>query len=255
MENYFDELAAANAPEDAQEDRQEDETTAAGLTSSPADPTEGQAAYTPVQLKECCQELLRVGLLEASSKPNLYRAAVTHTTELNTILEPFDLALRVDDIRGLAFLIVSRQIFTNDEDEWSHPLLRKQRLTLEQSLLLALLRQHYVVYEQEAGIGGGDAKVALEELLPPLRLYLGELGSDQREHSRLRGLLEQLRAHGVVSEVTPHDQVAIRPIIAHLANPENLVSLVQALRAKSNNALESNAVATDETGEAKHDPA
>ncbi len=252
MGNVFDELALRREPEDADE---QDGNVVAEVPSPTAENLEDQASYTPVQLRECCQELLRVGLLEASAKPNLYRIAITQTTALNTIFEPFDLALRVDEIRGLAYLIISQRIFADDEDEWSHPLVRKQRLTLEQSLLLALLRQHYVVYEQEAGIGGGDAKIALEELLPQLQLFLGALGSDQREQSRLRSLLEQLRAHGVVSEVNQHDQVSIRPIIAHLANPENLVSLLQALKAKSRSAQEDGANGLEEANEVNHDDA
>jgi len=240
--NIFDELAANGEAEDLGEQEED----APAVAHSPISETpDDQASYTPIQLRECSQELLRVGLLEASAKPNLYRVALTQTAALNTIFEPFDLALRIDEIRALAFLIVPQRVFAEGESEWSHPLVRKQRLTLEQSLLLALLRQQYVVYEQEAGIGGGDAKVALEELMPQLQLFLGALGSDQREDTRLRTLLEQLRAHGVVSEISKHDQVSIRPIIAHLANPENLVSLLQALKAKSRSAQEGSAIESE----------
>jgi hypothetical protein len=59
---------------------------------------------------------------------------------------------------------------------------------------------------------------------------MGDLGSDAQEQKRLRNLLEQLKGHGVVSEVDEHDRIAIRPIIAHLANPENLQNLLQAFR-------------------------
>jgi len=187
-------------------------------------------AITSRQVKDTCQELLKLGLLEAARKPNLYRIATNHAADIDRILEPLDLALKIDDVRGLAFLVVAQPLFVEAEDEWSHPLVRRQRLTLEQSLLVALLRQHYVAHEQESGIGAGDAQVALEDLLPQLQLYLGNLGSDAREQQRLRTLLEKLKPHGIVSEVDSHDQVAIRPIIAHLANPDNLQSLLQALR-------------------------
>ena len=46
----------------------------------------------------------------------------------------------------------------------------------------------------------------------------------------MRHLLEQLKGYGVVSEVDRHDQFSIRPIIAHLANPENLTGLLVAFR-------------------------
>ncbi len=41
----------------------------------------------------------------------------------------------------------------------------KQRLTLEQSLLLAILRQQFALHEQEYGVGQAVAKIAIDELL------------------------------------------------------------------------------------------
>jgi len=109
---------------------------------------------------------------------------------------------------------------------------RRQRLNLEQSLLIAILRQHFIVHEQEAGVGAGEAIVTLDDLLPRLRDFLGDVGSDAHEDKRLRNLLEQLKVHGIVSEIDSSDQVVIRPIIAHLASPENLQNLLHALKAQ-----------------------
>ena len=183
-------------------------------------------------------ELLKYGLLEESAKPNLYRLLRLHRDVLDAALALFDLALRVDEVRGLAFVVVAGG-FDGDEDEWSHPLVRRQRLTLEQSLLLAILRQQFVAHEVEAGVGAGGAQVALEDLLPHLQAYLGDLRSDALERKRLLALLEQLKGHGIVSDVDQQERVTIRPIIAHIANPENLTGLLQALR--------------EAAGEAEHD--
>lgn len=230
MASIFDALTAADelaATGDSSSRYREEDVPVPSPAQAGA---ESGLAITPRQVKDTCQELLKLGLLEAAKKPNLYRIATTHAADIDRILEPLDLALKIDDVRGLAFLVVAQPLFLEAEDEWSHPLVRRQRLTLEQSLLVALLRQHYVAHEQEGGIGAGDAQVALEDLLPQLQLYLGNLGSDAREQQRLRTLLEKLKPHGIVSEVDPHDQVAIRPIIVHLANPENLQSLLQAFK-------------------------
>jgi len=51
-----------------------------------------------------------------------------------------------------------------------------------------------------------------------------------QDRKRLLELLEKLRAHGVVSEVDAQDQLTIRPMIVHLANPENLQALLVHLR-------------------------
>lgn len=189
---------------------------------------------TDKRLREAAQELLRYGLLEESQKPNLYRVAISHLGSLNNILEPFDFLAEVDEIRGLVFLVVRKQDDTGEFDEWSHPLVRKQRLTLEQSLLVAILRQYFIAYEQEAGTGASQAIVAVDELIPQLQVYLGDTGSEAKERNRVLQLLDQLKGHGLVSSPDTHDRITIRPMIAHLANPENLEALLQWLRSKVN---------------------
>jgi hypothetical protein len=190
-------------------------------------------SYTPRQIKDATLELLKYGLLESSSKPNLYRTAVIHSADVIRILEPLDLSMRIDEVRGLVYILVAQSQTEPTDDEWSHPLVRRQRLNLEQSLLIAILRQQFVAHEQEAGLGATDALVDLDDILPQLQTYLGSLGSDALEQKRLRNLLEQLKGYGLVSEVDRNDQFSIRPIIAHLANPENLTSLLHAFRGQS----------------------
>ncbi|WJQ52363.1 DUF4194 domain-containing protein [Pseudomonas aeruginosa] len=184
---------------------------------------------TPQRVREAVQEMLKYGLLEDSHKPNLYRSALTNIEVVDRILEPLDLAMGVDEVRGLVFVTV-RQGEVAEQDDWSHPLVRRQRLNLEQSLLIAILRQHFIAYEQESGTGASQALVAVDELIPQLQVYLGELGSEAKERNRIITLLDQLKGHGLVSALDAHDRVIIRPIITHLANPENLQALVVWLR-------------------------
>lgn len=184
---------------------------------------------TPQRVREAVQEMLKYGLLEESHKPNLYRSALTNIEVVDRILEPLDLAMGVDEVRGLVFVTV-RQGEVAEQDDWSHPLVRRQRLNLEQSLLIAILRQHFIAYEQESGTGASQALVAVDELIPQLQVYLGELGSESKERNRIITLLDQLKGHGLVSALDAHDRVIIRPIITHLANPENLQALVVWLR-------------------------
>jgi hypothetical protein len=237
--NIFDRLTTR--PESVETvDSIDQETLGIGPTASPElnasrdldrdAASAGPVSYTPRQVKDAALELLKYGLLEEQRKPNLYRTALAEHEALGRVLEPLDLAMRVDEIRGLAYIVVADQVFDSVEGEWSHPLVRRQRLNLEQSLLIAILRQQFVAHEQQAGVGSTEALVALEDLLPQLQLYLGDLGSDAQEERRLRNLLEQLKVHGIVSEPDEHNRVAIRPIIAHLASPENLQNLLGAFR-------------------------
>ena len=175
-----------------------------------------------------------MGLLEQAAKPQLFRQLLTEQARVNALLEPLDLRLRVDDVRGLALVAVAADFAgeAEDDDEWTHPLVRRQRLTLEQSLLLAILRREFLQREQEGGIGR-PVQIAVDSLLPQLEIYLGSTGSDMQERKRLAALLEHLRGHGVVSDVDAQERITIRPMIAHLANPENLQALLTQLRALS----------------------
>lgn len=227
MSNIFDDITGAGAEHPSGDEADEDTT---GATT----PNEAATAHTSREIKGAAQELLKFGLLEADRKPNLYRTVTTYHARINDILEPLDLHLQVDDVRGLAFVTVAGNVFGSanetaegTEDDWSHPLVRRQRLTLEQSLLVAILRQMYLAYEQEAGVGASGAVVSLDELWSSLQLYVGSSGSDARDEKRLRNLLEALRTHGIVSEIDEKNQVSIRPIITHLANPESLHALLE----------------------------
>ena len=204
---------------------------AAPAPEPPPEPAPEAAPATPQPLRRALQELLRNGLLEQTAKPQLFRHIASSTARVNALLEPLDLQVRVDDLRGLAYVAVapSWQAEDADDDEWTHPLVRRQRLTLEQSLLLAVLRREFLQREQEGGLGVA-VQLGLDGLLPQLEIYLGATGSDMQDRKRLLELLDKLRAHGVVSEVDAQDQLTIRPMIVHLANPENLQGLLAHLR-------------------------
>lgn len=235
MTGIFDHLASSNDDKKTDEevqsiDKHNNETEAIESSSSP----DAGLQYTQKQVKEVGQQLLKYGLLESTNKPGLYQAVLTHQQKLNDIFEPLDLAIKIDDIRGLAFVVVvDGDNDCEEDDQWSHPMVRRQRLNLEQSLLIAILRRHFVAHELEAGVGDSTAVIHLDELLPDLKTYLGELGSEIREEKRLRHLLEQLKGYGVVSDVNEHEQVTVRPLIAHVANPDNLKNLLTAYARES----------------------
>lgn len=192
------------------------------------------APSTLLEAKKATQELLKYGYLEEAESPELFRTIIIQGNRIKTILEPLDLELRLDDHRGIAFLSVAQSAYGDADDggAWTHPLIRRQRLTLEQSLVAALLRQAFVIHEQEAGVGRGPFKIAVDELLPQFLTYFGDSGSDAKNESRLLNLLDQLKPHGIVSEVDKNQEVAIRPLIAYLADPESLGALLRALQAQ-----------------------
>lgn len=224
MAGFFDRLRNENSPAP-------DET---GLNDNDTDPrgTENllhNEVRTGKKIREATQELLKYGLLEEATKPNLYRTALTHPEEVSQILEPLDLAIGIDDIRGVLYVKV-RLDEMSEQDDWSHPLVRRQRLNLEQSLLVAILRQHFIAWEQESGTGAEQAQIAIDDLLPQLQLYLGDPGSESKERTRLITLLDQLKGHGLVTAPDAHERIVIRPIVAHLADPASLNTLLAWLK-------------------------
>ena len=235
--DIFDRIAAqASAPLliDAQP---KDELSAHTEQAPEAQNTSDSPTRTPQAVRKALQYVLANGWLESATKPHMFRLIAAQMAQLDVLLEPLDLQVVVDDVRGLAFLAVvpgyeNDEADESEQDDWTHPLMRRQRLTLEQSLLLAILRREFLQREQEGGIGR-PVQIAVDSLLPQLEIYLGSTGSDMQERKRLAALLEHLRGHGVVSDVDAQERITIRPMIAHLANPENLQALLTQLRALS----------------------
>jgi len=225
-DDYFD-SRIGHRPEE--EEPLIDDTPEASGTAKDLPPADDGPAETPRTLKAAVQELLRVGLVEQAAKPNLYPRLLRDREAATAILEPLDFQLRLDEIRGLAFLEPTPSGNDSDDDAagaWNHPLVRRQRLTTEQSLLLAILRQVHMAYEQDCGIGAGETSVDVDELRAQFDLYLGATGSDQRDHSRVLKVLEQLYRHGAVSQPDKENRVRIRPIVVHLAEPNQLALLL-----------------------------
>lgn len=220
---FFDKLTASDA----------DDVASPRASIDSADRGAEPVSEASRVVRDAALELLKHGVIEEARKPNIYRILRTNADAVGRILQPLDLRLCMDEIRGIVFVAVAASAAEATDDEWSHPLVRKQRLTLEQSLLVAILRQQFVAYELDAGVGAGDARVAIDDLLPHLQVFLGDLGSDSQEKRRLMTVLEGLKGYGLVSDIDEHERVTIRPLIAHLANPENLQNLIQALRVAS----------------------
>lgn len=228
--DIFDRMAAQGASAQAEQSLSKEELPAlveSGIATQ-------STSRTPPNVRQALQFLLAHGWLESATKPKLFSLIAAQTTLLDALLEPLDLRVVVDDVRGLAFLAVVPDYAgdgtdESEQDDWTHPLMKRQRLTLEQSLLLALLRREFLQREQESGTGTA-VRITVDSLLPQLETYLGATGSDMQERKRLGQLLENLRTHGMVTEVDAQDCITIRPMIVHLLNPENLQTLLLRLR-------------------------
>lgn len=198
--------------------------------------------------KKALQELMRKGWLEQHEKPEMYAQLMINLEQVNHHLSIFDLVARIDETRGLIYTLVKFDEDRVSEDSsvdnligitkpsniieqeaWSHPFVRRQRLTLEQSLLLAILRQRFVEVEQQQGIGHQAIYVDLDDLIGQFFVYLQSSGSERKDEERIILLLKQLAEHGIVGKVNEQGRVLIRPLIVHLANPESLALFLMQL--------------------------
>lgn len=230
MSNVFDQMAAG--ADDNPPPNLHSPVESSVLSQPDSDPGTARVA---MDVRQAVQELLRQGYVEESRKPDIFRKTIIHESEIKSVLDPLDLSIKLDTHRGIALVVVrndqDREAASDDaaDDEWSHPLIRRQRLTLEQSLLIAILRGVFVLHEQESGVGQKPATMVVDDLLPQYLTYIEDSGSDARNETKLRSLLEQLKGYGIVSEVDAKQEFTIRPLIAHLANPESLAALLQTM--------------------------
>lgn len=225
MPSIFDELTSKSASQDEFDQGIEQEPDTAEPVEELIENIDDELRTTRV-IREVVQKLFKNGDIEEVEDPGLYRAAVANAELVERILEPFDLNIQLDELRGLAFITV-RQEPNDTADGWTHPLVRRLTYTLEQTLLIALLRQHLIAFEMESGVGAGVAQMTVDDVVTQLHAYLGEPGSDLKDRGRATSLLEQLKNHHLVTTIDSKDRFTIRPLIAHVANPENLTTLIR----------------------------
>lgn len=226
MPSIFDELTGRpGEDEDRDEDSDLEPELDDDLENDESD-LEGDDLRTPRVVREVVQELFKNGFIEEADYKRLYRAALANAEQVEQIFEPFDLEIQYDEFRGLAFVRVRRESGEIAEG-WTHPLIRRHPFNLEQTLLIAVLRQHLIECEMESGVGAAIHQMTVDDVITQLRAYLGEPGADFKDRQRAVKLLIQLRSHHLISMSEHSDHFTIRPLIAHVANPENLAALLQ----------------------------
>lgn len=246
MPSIFDDLTRKPEDEQPPQDGADQEQDAAQPDSDFFTALDDELRTTR-RVREVVQQLYKNGDIEEAEDSGLYRAAVANADLVERILEPFDLGIQLDELRGVVFIKV-RQEPGDTSDGWTHPLVRRHCFTLEQTLLIALLRQHLIAFEMESGVGAGLAQMTVDEVVTQLHAYLGEPGSDLKDRSRAMNLLEQLKNHHLVTTIDSSDRFTIRPLIAHVANPDNLSALIRWLGSYGTTLDRSNR--SDEEGEA-----
>jgi len=90
-----------------------------------------------LDVKAAVQELLKAGFIGSDRKPAIFAKTMRLRNEINAALEPLDLTLKLDEIRGLAILCIAETAAANPDEEWNHPLVRTRSGTTLSSVASA----------------------------------------------------------------------------------------------------------------------
>ena len=115
--DIFDRIAASAATPQAANELSKEELPALDHQGLEAKNASTKDARTPPSVRRALQHLLAHGWLESAAKPQWFRLIAAQTTLLDALLEPLDLRVVVDDVRGLAFLAVVPDYAGDDADE------------------------------------------------------------------------------------------------------------------------------------------
>ncbi|MDB5341311.1 MAG: hypothetical protein JWN70_6930 [Planctomycetaceae bacterium] len=152
MTNFFDRLVSPDAQhhDPIESSPDDDLQQTVDDVASTAEPS------TAADVKRVAQELLKHGFLEESHKRELFRCAIAYEYEINVVLEPLDLEIRLDPHRGIAFLVVAPAAYTASDSDAavSEPVIATEELPefldqSEKALYQILLRSSRGRLEQE----------------------------------------------------------------------------------------------------------
>ena len=110
MSNIFDSMLSGESSEknlQVSDSQNENDHNNKGQVETPSAATvsPSENSNTPRDVKEATQELLRYGHIDETRKADLFQKASIHSAAIGAALESLDLSLRLDEHRGVAFLL------------------------------------------------------------------------------------------------------------------------------------------------------
>lgn len=187
------------------------------------------AGRLPAEARRALVELMRQGVVVAESRRLVFDALCAHRALVADHLADMYLRMLIDEPAGLALLLNAQPAGGSDADEEDvAALISRRTLTVYDTLLLIVLRKHFLDRET-----AGDARIRIdvaqvESLLMPFLPLTGSTTSDRR---RLNGAVESMKRRKILSAVRGEDErVEISPVIRYVVNAEYLEHLVQEYR-------------------------
>lgn len=193
--------------------------------ASEANPEDDALDAETTRYREALQRLISSGVIYESRHSELYQALLANKSQIRSTLRELGLRMTVDDSFGL---IILRLPVSDDieEDEGAHPLVRRRRLTLLDSLVALVLRDHYMTREN---VGDRTVVIDVEQLEDALRAFLPIFGSETILRKRITGAIKRFKDYNILASLPGSDnEFEVTPVIRIVVNAD----MLQGLRAE-----------------------
>lgn len=182
----------------------------------------------PAEARRALVELMRQGVVVAESRRLVFDALCAHRTLIADHLADMYLRMLIDEAAGLALLLNAQPGGSDDEEEDVAALISRRTLTVYDTLLLIVLRKHFLDRETAGDIRIRIDMSQIEALLTPFLPLTGSTSSDRK---RLNGAVEGMKRRRILNVVRGEDErVEISPIIRYVVNAEYLEHLLDEYR-------------------------
>lgn len=185
------------------------------------------AGRLPAEARRALVELMRQGVVIAESRRLVFDALCAHRTLIADHLADMYLRMLIDEPAGLA-LLLNAQPGGDDDAEDVAALISRRTLTVYDTLLLIVLRKHFLDRETAGDIRIRIDLAQLEALLMPFLPLTGSTSSDRK---KLNGAVDGMKRRKILSAVRGEDErVEISPVIRYVVNAEYLEHLLEEYR-------------------------
>lgn len=212
------------------------------------------AGRLPAEARRALVELMRQGVVVAESRRLVFDALCAHRTSISDHLADMYLRMLIDEPAGLALVLNAQPARSDDDEEDVAALISRRTLTVYDTLLLIVLRKHFLDRETAGDIRIRIDMAQIEALLMPFLPLTGSTSSDRK---KLSGAVEGMKRRRIVTAVRSEDErVEISPVIRYVVNAEYLEHLLQEYRRLAEEAragIETPSRGTDAAAESNDD--
>lgn len=178
-------------------------------------------------------ELMRQGVVMAESRRLVFDTLCRHQDDIRSHLANMYLRMQIDEPAGLVLLLQGEPDTETDSDatqseEEAPALISRRLLSLYDTLLLLVLRRHYLDRET-----AGDSRITIEldQIAERLIPFLPLTASQSQDRKRLNGSIEQMKKRRILAAVRGEaDRFEITPVIRYAVSAELLERLLSEYR-------------------------